>query len=116
MAIEFNCPECKAAMRVPDMHGGKKGHCPACRKAIQIPTASNAAPGSFPTESGSEPVAVELAVAAPAAEAHKPAEVTPGEAAGNSPYIKFNCPGCGKMTGFPTKFAGTPMTCPACKV
>jgi DNA-directed RNA polymerase subunit M/transcription elongation factor TFIIS len=116
MAIEFNCPECKAAMRVPDMHGGKKGHCPACRKAIQIPAASNAAPASVPAESSSEPVAVELAVTAPAAEAPKPAEATPGEAAGNSPYIKFNCPGCGKMTGFPTKFAGTPMTCPACKV
>jgi hypothetical protein len=127
MAIEFTCPECKANMRVPDMHAGRKGMCPACRKPIVIPAAAtSAAPAASaaPVKAESEPVTPELVsqAAAPAAPASAP---TPSEApktaaeppAGeSSPYIKFTCPGCGKMTGFPVKFAGTPMNCPSCKV
>ncbi len=37
MAIEFNCPYCAAAIRVPDAYSGKKGSCPKCQKKLLVP-------------------------------------------------------------------------------
>ena len=38
MAIEFNCPYCTAAIRVPDMYAGKQGRCPKCDTRLLIPS------------------------------------------------------------------------------
>lgn len=37
MAIEFLCPYCEAAIRVPDVAAGKRGKCPACAKQVLVP-------------------------------------------------------------------------------
>ncbi len=38
MAIEFNCPYCTAAIRVPDAYAGKQGRCPKCDTKLRIPS------------------------------------------------------------------------------
>lgn len=38
MAIEFNCPYCSAAIRVPDKHAGKRGKCPKCETQLIVPS------------------------------------------------------------------------------
>lgn len=38
MAIEFHCPYCTAAVRVPDSAAGKNGRCPACQTLVRIPS------------------------------------------------------------------------------
>lgn len=40
MAIEFNCPYCTAAIRVPDKAGGKRGRCPKCATKLRVPKVS----------------------------------------------------------------------------
>ncbi|MEK6260529.1 MAG: hypothetical protein AABP62_18180 [Planctomycetota bacterium] len=40
MAIEFNCPFCKALIRVPDNAGGGKGKCPKCATRLSVPKVS----------------------------------------------------------------------------
>ena len=40
MAIEFNCPNCSAIIRVPDNAAGGKGRCPRCNTRIKVPKAS----------------------------------------------------------------------------
>lgn len=37
MAIEFNCPDCSAAIRVADVHSGKRGSCPKCSSKLIVP-------------------------------------------------------------------------------
>ena len=37
MAIEFNCPYCTAAIRVPDAYSGKRGSCPKCATKLLVP-------------------------------------------------------------------------------
>lgn len=37
MAIEFHCPHCSAAIRVPDAYSGKKGSCPKCSQKLLVP-------------------------------------------------------------------------------
>lgn len=37
MAIEFNCPYCTAAIRVPDEFSGKRGSCPKCATKLIVP-------------------------------------------------------------------------------
>ena len=44
MAIEFNCPFCKATIRVPENAGGGKGRCPKCAMRITVPKKSVAKP------------------------------------------------------------------------
>ena len=44
MAIEFNCPYCKALIRVPDNAGGGKGKCPKCATRLSVPKASTSKP------------------------------------------------------------------------
>lgn len=40
MTIEFNCPFCKALIRVPDNAGGGKGKCPQCATRLSVPKVS----------------------------------------------------------------------------
>ena len=44
MAIEFNCPYCTAAIRVPDEFSGKRGSCPKCETKLLVP---DVVPGAF---------------------------------------------------------------------
>ena len=37
MAIEFNCPQCGAAIRVPDAAAGARGSCPTCQTKLLVP-------------------------------------------------------------------------------
>lgn len=37
MALEFDCPYCKATIRVPDNTAGKRGRCPKCATKLTIP-------------------------------------------------------------------------------
>ena len=37
MAIQFNCPSCAAALKVPDAAAGRKGTCPQCGTALLVP-------------------------------------------------------------------------------
>jgi hypothetical protein len=38
VAIQFKCPECDAAIRVPDTSAGKKGTCPQCAEKLIVPS------------------------------------------------------------------------------
>ncbi len=40
MTIEFQCPFCKALIRVPDNAGGGKGKCPKCATRLTVPKVS----------------------------------------------------------------------------
>ena len=37
MAIEFECPHCKANLKAGSELAGTKGECPNCKKAITVP-------------------------------------------------------------------------------
>lgn len=39
MALEFECPYCKATIRVPDNSAGKRGRCPQCAARLTVPKA-----------------------------------------------------------------------------
>lgn len=54
MAIEFNCPNCAAMIRVPDNAGGGKGKCPRCTKRITVPKKSTKAVPKPPPEPSPE--------------------------------------------------------------
>lgn len=56
MAIEFNCPYCKALIRVPDNAGGGKGKCPKCATRLTVPKVSNARPIAPPPPVAPPPV------------------------------------------------------------
>lgn len=46
MTIEFNCPYCKALIRVPDNAGGGKGKCPKCATRLTVPKVSASKPAA----------------------------------------------------------------------
>ncbi len=52
MAIQFNCPYCTAAIRVPDAYSGKQGSCPKCRTKLIVPTV---VPPSAPPAAEAQP-------------------------------------------------------------
>jgi len=37
--FQFNCPHCKAEIRIDEKHRGKKGRCKSCGKELRIPVA-----------------------------------------------------------------------------
>ncbi len=41
MAIETNCAECGARLRVPDEHAGKLARCPKCQAVTSVPGAAD---------------------------------------------------------------------------
>jgi len=61
MAIEFQCPECSASIRVPDTASGKQGTCPGCGIKLLVPvveipdTSTGTAPPSGLTPSTPAP-------------------------------------------------------------
>ena len=64
MAIEFQCPFCRALLRVEDDARGKKAECPQCGRVSQLPTAiaspppvAAAAPSPFPSAEVGVPLA-----------------------------------------------------------
>lgn len=66
MAIEFLCPHCETAVRVPDAAAGRKGKCPQCQAVVRVPTIEiPAATPTAPPEAASSP-AVEATDAAEA--------------------------------------------------
>lgn len=51
MAIEFECPNCAAVMRVPDAYAGKQGRCPQCETRLLVPDIPRPDVGSAPAAS-----------------------------------------------------------------
>lgn len=107
MAILFQCSACNSKMRVPDTHAGKKAKCPSCKQVVNIPAQSTLKEA---TKSTLDLKATEddLALQDPNAPAAAPEPAKPK-------FITFDCPSCGKKTGFPSEKAGQPATCPSCK-
>lgn len=83
MAIEFNCPECSAAIRVPDMYSGKRGSCPKCSTKLIVPNVvppqqapeSMAAEAPAPQQPAAPAVAPEISLPTPTLETDIPAFV-----------------------------------------
>lgn len=107
MAILFQCSSCNSKMRVPDAHAGKKAKCPSCKQVVNIPTQStftDATKSTLDLKATEDDLALQDPNApAAATESAKPK------------FITFDCPSCGKKTGFPSEKAGQPATCPSCK-
>lgn len=64
MAIEFNCPACGVAIRVPDAAAGARGSCPTCQTKLLVPSIAP------PVEPAPGPVSEDLV--APAADVPEP--------------------------------------------
>ena len=65
MAIEFHCPYCTAAIRVPDAFSGKKGSCPKCATKLIVPdVAPPGAPSLEESTAEAPPLAAESIPAA----------------------------------------------------
>jgi hypothetical protein len=141
MAIRFVCPACHKSVRASDECGGLNGPCPACKATILIPRAGAVPSGGKSSGNGHEKNGLNHEKSAPPdaikvdSNANlKPAEAKPvGEEAGAdaSPafhaggggefahgpaqYLKFRCPGCERLLGFPAAQAGQPAVCPKCQ-
>jgi len=76
MAIEFNCPECAALIRVPDTASGKKGTCPSCSVKLRVPKIELPAPAAAQPMSAPAPP-VEPVPPAPAFPAPPPDPTIP---------------------------------------
>ncbi|MEZ6129048.1 MAG: hypothetical protein R3C59_10215 [Planctomycetaceae bacterium] len=77
MAIEFNCPYCTAAIRVPDQFSGKRGTCPKCDTRLIVPdvapkSAAVPSPTAPPPESALPP-----SVVPPGSPEFRPADSVP---------------------------------------
>ena len=87
MAIQFYCPYCTAAIRVPDTAAGKKGRCPKCETEVLVPRVKP--PESRPASAGGPASLspVESLGPQPASAAAKAGEqtATPGEALRDEP-------------------------------
>lgn len=58
MAIEFSCPYCTVAVRVPDSAAGKMGRCPKCSTRLLVPNpARQSTEAAPPTQAAEAPVA-----------------------------------------------------------
>lgn len=80
MAIEFNCPYCTAAIRVPDEFSGKRGSCPKCTTKLLVPDVAprSSTPGE-PIASGTPVVPQPASPAATPSSAVIPPVVPPAE-------------------------------------
>lgn len=107
MAILFQCSACNSKMRVPDAHAGKKAKCPSCKQVVSIPmqsTMKEATKSTLDLKATEDDLTLQDPNAPAAAlESAKPK------------FITFDCPSCGKKTGYPSEKAGQPATCPSCK-
>jgi hypothetical protein len=75
MAIEFNCPSCGAAIRVPDPAAGAKGSCPTCHTKLLVP---KVAPPPEPPAAPPAPVPAPPPPATPSTAPFEPAPASPG--------------------------------------
>ena len=73
MAIEFNCPSCGAAIRVPDPAAGAKGSCPTCHTKLLVP---QVAPPPEPQAAPPAPAPPQPVAPSPAP--FEPAPASPG--------------------------------------
>ena len=105
MAIEFNCPSCGVAIRVPDAAAGAKGSCPTCHTRLLVPQiapppAQQEIPHPPANQSASPPFAAPQIPPAPAPP-NPFGDVAPDTAPGIPPIIT-NAP--------PIQFPGPPIT------
>jgi hypothetical protein len=107
MAIEFNCPHCQHAYRLPDKFAGKAAKCknPDCRQLITIP-----APITIPDDVASMPSAAELEAAALSALADETPK--PDEAPTTAKVIPMVCKFCDHKWDVPWSLAGKNTLCP----
>lgn len=92
MAIEFQCPHCSAAIRVPDAAGGKQGKCPSCGQRLLVPKVE--IPPEPPPAAVPEPPPAEVNLPFPAV-----AEASPGAA--GSPLVSVGEPQPAVAAGIP---------------
>lgn len=107
MAIEFNCPYCTAAIRVPDSFSGKRGSCPKCATKLLVPDVAPPATGASAPASGISPnsgpavnVVTSEAVEAPASAPTQDSDLPPLDATPLPPM--------GTNEIIPTDFAAAP--------
>lgn len=84
MAIEFSCPYCTVAVRVPDSAAGKMGKCPKCATRLLVP---NPARPSTETPSPVQPTAASVAEPEPSPPDPTP---DPGEIVGLGQFPVMN--------------------------
>ncbi len=60
--IEFECPECKKPVKVPQQHGGKKGKCPHCQSKVNIPHYSTITRFRVPSQTRAASPAITIGV------------------------------------------------------
>jgi len=106
MAIEFNCPQCGVAIRVPDAAAGARGSCPTCHTKLLVPQV--AAP---PTQvAADEPIGQQPAappMAPPQAVVENPVPFSP--APPSTPPGQFiDAAPVGVPNGFPGEQSVTP--------
>lgn len=65
MALEFNCPYCSVAIRVPDQHAGKRGKCPKCETQLIVPSLPTPPAAQPATQHPTAPTAAPTAPAPP---------------------------------------------------
>jgi len=100
MAINFNCPHCKKALKVKDESlAGKKAACTGCKKIIVIPKPASAVAAAEDLEA--------LALAALAEPKEAKVEV--------AQTFDFECPQCGESIKMSREFAGKNAPCPECR-
>src|SRR6187399_1705282 len=56
MAIEFDCPNCRARIRTPDEAAGKKARCPQCQQISPVPVSTPLQPLNPFGDAGSQPL------------------------------------------------------------
>jgi hypothetical protein len=114
MAIEFNCPTCGAAIRVPDAAAGAKGSCPTCQTKLLVPQVAAPPQPVVPEQpqAPQSPVAVEPAppqMFDPTAVANVPPPTTPFAVAtpGPAPPVESGLPQFDSPAAAP-QFPGPP--------
>jgi hypothetical protein len=108
MAIEFNCPSCGAAIRVPDAAAGAKGSCPTCQTKLLVPQIvlppdQGISPSPTPIPPAPQPGAGAPLPFDPALP--NPVAGLPRETGVNVPFIDVTTP--------PVLFPGSPFSTPA---
>lgn len=48
MPIDFSCPHCGQAIRVPDESAGRSGRCPKCKQPVTVPSPAASAASAPP--------------------------------------------------------------------
>ncbi len=71
MAIEFECPQCAAVMRVPDAYAGKQGRCPQCETRLLVPVVARPGQAADTSENSASGTVVQQPAQAPGSETAK---------------------------------------------